>query len=56
LNALENVLTPLICHDVDITQYKKPALSLLAQLGLSERAFFDVEQLSGGQQVGSSKG
>ena len=50
LNALENVMTPLICHDVDLAQYKKPALELLEQLGLSERAFFDVEQLSGGQQ------
>jgi putative ABC transport system ATP-binding protein len=50
LNALENVMTPLICHDVDLAQYKKPALDLLEQLGLSERAFFDVEQLSGGQQ------
>jgi putative ABC transport system ATP-binding protein len=50
LNALENVMTPLICHDIDLAQYKKPALDLLDQLGLSERAFFDVEQLSGGQQ------
>jgi putative ABC transport system ATP-binding protein len=50
LNALENVMTPLICHDVDLAQYKQPALDLLEQLGLSERAFFDVEQLSGGQQ------
>ncbi len=50
LNALENVMTPLLCHDVDLTEYKKPALSLLDKLGLSERAFFEVEQLSGGQQ------
>jgi putative ABC transport system ATP-binding protein len=50
LNALENVMTPLICHDVDLSQYKEPALRLLGQLGLSERAFFEVEQLSGGQQ------
>ena len=50
LNALENVMTPLICHDVDPAKYKKPALQLLDQLGLSERAFFGVEQLSGGQQ------
>ncbi len=50
LNALENVITPLICHEVDPIQHKKPALQLLDQLGLSERAFFNVEQLSGGQQ------
>lgn len=50
LNALENVMTPLTCHDVDLADYKEPALSLLGQLGLSERAYFAVEQLSGGQQ------
>ncbi len=50
LNALENVMTPLICHDVNLKDYLEPALRLLDQLGLSERAFFDVEQLSGGQQ------
>jgi putative ABC transport system ATP-binding protein len=50
LNALENVLTPLICHDVDPAKYRESALKLLDQLGLSERAFFEVEQLSGGQQ------
>ncbi len=49
-NALENVMTPLICHDVDPAKYKEPALKLLDQLGLSERAYFNVEQLSGGQQ------
>jgi putative ABC transport system ATP-binding protein len=50
LNALENVITPLICHDVELKEYREPALRLLDQLGLSERAFFSVEQLSGGQQ------
>jgi putative ABC transport system ATP-binding protein len=49
-NALENVMTPLICHDVDPSEYKESALELLDQLGLSERAYFNVEQLSGGQQ------
>jgi ABC-type lipoprotein export system ATPase subunit len=49
-NALENVMTPLICHDVDPADYKESALELLNQLGLSERAYFNVEQLSGGQQ------
>ncbi len=49
-NALENVMTPLLCHDVDPEKYKDSALNLLNQLGLSERAFFNVEQLSGGQQ------
>ena len=50
LNALENVLIPLICHDTDPALYREPALKLLEELGLSDRAFFDVEQLSGGQQ------
>ena len=50
LNALENVLTPLLCHDVDPEKYKDNAVSLLSQLGLSDRAYFKVEQLSGGQQ------
>jgi putative ABC transport system ATP-binding protein len=50
LNAFENVMTPLLCHDVDPAKYRDPALKLLDQLGLSERAFFEVEQLSGGQQ------
>ena len=50
LNALENVMTPLICHDVDPSKHKEPALKLLDKLGLSERAYFKVEQLSGGQQ------
>jgi ABC-type lipoprotein export system ATPase subunit len=49
-NALENVMTPLICHDVDPAEYKESALKLLDQLGLSDRAYFNVEQLSGGQQ------
>jgi putative ABC transport system ATP-binding protein len=49
-NALENVMTPLICHDVNPLEYKESALKLLDQLGLSERAYFNVEQLSGGQQ------
>ena len=49
-NALENVMLPLLCHDVDPAEYKEPALRLLGQLGLSDRAFFNVEQLSGGQQ------
>jgi ABC-type lipoprotein export system ATPase subunit len=50
LTALENVMTPLICHDVDPAAYKEPALRLLEQLGLAERAYFGVEMLSGGQQ------
>ena len=50
LNALENVMTPLICHDTDPSKHKEPALKLLDKLGLSERAYFKVEQLSGGQQ------
>ena len=50
LNALENVLTPLLCHDVDPEKYKDNAVSLLSQLELSDRAYFKVEQLSGGQQ------
>ena len=49
-NALENVMTPLLCHDVNPAEFKDAALDLLNQLGLSERAYFNVEQLSGGQQ------
>jgi len=50
LNAIENVMVPLLCHDVDPSKFRQPALQLLEQLGLGERAFFRVEQLSGGQQ------
>jgi putative ABC transport system ATP-binding protein len=50
LNALENVMIPLLCHDVDPVWFREPALQLLETLGLSERTFFRVEQLSGGQQ------
>jgi putative ABC transport system ATP-binding protein len=50
MTALENVLTPLVCHDVEVEDYREPALRLLDQLGLAERAYFVVEQLSGGQQ------
>jgi putative ABC transport system ATP-binding protein len=50
LNAIENVMVPLLCHDVDPSKFRHPALQLLEQLGLGERAFFRVEQLSGGQQ------
>ncbi len=50
LNALENVMTPLLCHDIDPSERREFALSLLSDLGLSERADFKVEQLSGGQQ------
>ena len=50
LNALDNVMIPLICHDVDPAQFREPALQLLEQLGLAERSYFNVEQLSGGQQ------
>ncbi len=49
-NALENVMMPLLCHDVNPDKYKDSALGLLEQLGLSERSYFNVEQLSGGQQ------
>lgn len=49
-NALENVMTPLLCHEVNPAEFKDAALDLLDQLGLAERAYFNVEQLSGGQQ------
>jgi len=50
LSAIENVLVPLLCHDVDPAKFRQSALRLLEQLGLADRAFFNVEQLSGGQQ------
>ena len=50
LNALDNVMIPLLSHDVDPAEFKEPALRLLETLGLADRAYFGVEQLSGGQQ------
>ena len=50
LNALDNVIMPLLCHDLDVAKFREPALDLLRDLGLSERSFFNVEQLSGGEQ------
>ena len=50
LNAVDNVMIPLLCHDVEPAKFKEPALLLLEKLGLAKRAFFNVEQLSGGQQ------
>jgi putative ABC transport system ATP-binding protein len=50
LNALDNVMVPLLCHDLDVEKFREPALDLLRNLGLSERSFFSVEQLSGGEQ------
>ena len=49
-NALENVLLPLLCHNVDPSDHRNRTIELLGRLGLSERANFSVEQLSGGQQ------
>jgi ABC-type lipoprotein export system ATPase subunit len=43
-------MIPLLSHNVDPTEFKRPALELLESLGLAERAYFGVEQLSGGQQ------
>jgi len=50
LNALDNVMMPLLCHDLDVKKFREPALDLLGDLGLSERSYFRVEQLSGGEQ------
>ena len=50
LNAVDNVMIPLLCHDVEPARFREPALLLLEKLGLAKRAFFNVEQLSGGQQ------
>ena len=50
LNALDNVMVPLLCHDLDVEKFRASALDLLKNLGLSERSFFNVEQLSGGEQ------
>jgi len=50
LNAVGNVMVPLLCHDVDVEAFRTPALELLRDLGLGDRAFFRVEQLSGGEQ------
>jgi putative ABC transport system ATP-binding protein len=50
LSALDNVMVPLLCRDVDVEKFRKPALDLLHDLGLGDRSFFGVEQLSGGEQ------
>ena len=50
LNALDNVMIPLLSHDVNPAQHKERALQLLEKLGIAERAYLGVEQLSGGQQ------
>jgi putative ABC transport system ATP-binding protein len=50
MTAIDNVLMPLICHDVRLSDYRQRALDLLRDLGLAERSLFNVEQLSGGQQ------
>ena len=50
LNALENVMIPLLSHNVNPSEFRDPALQLLEALGLAERAYFGVEQLSGGEQ------
>lgn len=50
LNAVENVMIPLLAHDVEPADFKEKALNLLDNLGLAERSYFAVEQLSGGQQ------
>jgi len=50
LNALDNVMIPLLSHDVNPSDFKKVALNLLEKLGLADRSDFRVEQLSGGQQ------
>jgi putative ABC transport system ATP-binding protein len=50
LNAIDNVMIPLLCHDVNLHGYKERALQLLENLGIAKRAYFEVEQLSGGQQ------
>jgi ABC-type lipoprotein export system ATPase subunit len=50
LNAVENVMIPLLSHNLKPDEFKDQALQLLEALGLAERAHFGVEQLSGGQQ------
>ncbi|TFH16491.1 ABC transporter ATP-binding protein [Candidatus Bathyarchaeota archaeon] len=50
LNAVDNVLMPLLCHNVDIEKRRGPALVLLNDLGLGDRSYFKVENLSGGEQ------
>jgi len=50
LSAIDNVIMPLLCHDVDVERFRKPALELLQDLGLGDRSSFSVEELSGGEQ------
>ena len=50
LNAVDNVLMPLLCHNVNVEEHRGPALELLRDLGLGDRSHFKVENLSGGEQ------
>ncbi len=48
--SMENVLTPLLCHDKPTSFYREKALTLFKELKILERKNSPVEQLSGGEQ------
>ncbi|MHA7964162.1 ABC transporter ATP-binding protein [Paenibacillus sp. CAU 1782] len=50
LTVRENVELPLVFHTISPSQRKKKALSLLDQVGLSDKTDLFPSQLSGGQQ------
>ncbi len=50
LTALENVMLPMIFHDIPVGERKKRATELLIRLGLGDRLNHKPTELSGGQQ------
>ena len=48
MNAVDNVLLPLICHDVRLIDNRQRALDLLSDLGLAERSLFMLNNYLGG--------
>lgn len=50
LNALENVMLPMMFYDVPPEARKKKALEVLRQLGMEDRVHHKPSELSGGQR------
>ncbi len=50
LNALENVMLPMIFQDISLKERKKRAVELLTSLGLGERMLHQPAELSGGER------
>jgi len=50
LTALENVILPMIFHDISPSERKKRAIEIMTRLGLGDRLTHKPNELSGGQQ------